>query len=49
LATEPAISLLHRSENDDVAIIRNENSVELNLIFNTNAGDPTDLVARIGR
>ena len=27
-------SLLHRSDNDDVAIIRNENSVELNLIFN---------------
>jgi hypothetical protein len=41
LATEAAISLLHRSENDDVAIIRNENSVELNLIFNANAGDPT--------
>jgi hypothetical protein len=40
LATEAAISLLHRSENDDVAIIRNENSVELNLIFNANAGDP---------
>ena len=34
-------SLLHRSDNDDVAIIRNENSVELNLIFNANAGDPT--------
>ena len=34
-------SLLHRSEDDDVAIIRNENSVELNLIFNANAGDPT--------
>src|SRR5215471_5098050 len=34
-------SLLHRSGNDDVAIIRNENGVELNLIFNANAGDPT--------
>ena len=34
-------SLLQRSGNDDVAIIRNENSVELNLIFNANAGDPT--------
>jgi lactoylglutathione lyase len=33
-------SLLHRSQNDDVAIIRNENDVELNLIFNGNAGDP---------
>jgi lactoylglutathione lyase len=33
-------SLLHRAEDDDVAIIRNENGVELNLIFNANAGDP---------
>jgi lactoylglutathione lyase len=33
-------SLLHRAANDDVAIIRNENGVELNLIFNANAGDP---------
>jgi lactoylglutathione lyase len=33
-------SLLHRAENDDVAIIRNQNDVELNLIFNGNAGDP---------
>jgi lactoylglutathione lyase len=33
-------SLLHRAKDDDVAIIRNENSVELNLIFNANAGDP---------
>ncbi|HEY1798340.1 MAG TPA: VOC family protein [Stellaceae bacterium] len=33
-------SLLHRAENDDVAIIRNEHDVELNLIFNANAGDP---------
>jgi lactoylglutathione lyase len=34
-------SLLHRAANDDVAIIRNEKRVELNLIFNANAGDPT--------
>ncbi|HEU0218188.1 MAG TPA: VOC family protein [Stellaceae bacterium] len=33
-------SLLHRAANDDVAIIRNGNGVELNLIFNANAGDP---------
>jgi lactoylglutathione lyase len=32
--------LLHRSANDAVVIIRNENGVELNLIFNANAGDP---------
>jgi lactoylglutathione lyase len=32
-------SLSHRAEDDDVAIIRNEHSVELNLIFNANAGD----------
>jgi lactoylglutathione lyase len=29
---------LHRAEGDDVAIIRNENGIELNLIFNANAG-----------
>jgi lactoylglutathione lyase len=33
-------SLLHRATGDDVAIIRNDNDVELNLIFNANAGDP---------
>ena len=33
-------SLSHRAEDDDVAIIRNGTSVELNLIFNANAGDP---------
>src|SRR5262249_9697088 len=33
-------SLLHRAASDDVAIVRNENGVELNLIFNANAGDP---------
>ena len=32
--------LLHQATGDDVAIIRNENSVELNLIFNANAGEP---------
>ena len=33
-------SLLQRAEDDYVVIIRNENGVELNLIFNANAGDP---------
>jgi lactoylglutathione lyase len=33
-------ALMQRSENDDVAIIRNERGVELNLVFNANAGDP---------
>lgn len=32
--------LLRRSENDDVAIVRNAQGVELNLVFNANAGDP---------
>ena len=32
--------LLRRAEGDDVAIVRNENGVELNLIFNANAGEP---------
>jgi lactoylglutathione lyase len=32
--------LLRRAENDDVAIIRNAHGVELNLVFNANAGDP---------
>ena len=32
--------LLHRAKGDDVAIIRNEHNVELNLVFNANAGDP---------
>jgi lactoylglutathione lyase len=32
--------LVHRAANDDVAIVRNENGVELNLIFNADAGDP---------
>jgi len=29
-----------RAEGDDVAISRNEHGVELNLVFNANAGDP---------
>ena len=32
--------LLHRAETDDVAIVRNDNGVELNLIFNASAGEP---------
>jgi lactoylglutathione lyase len=33
-------SLLHRAKGDDVAIVKNDNGVELNLIFNANAGEP---------
>lgn len=33
-------SLLHRATGDDVAILHNDNGVELNLIFNANAGEP---------
>ena len=33
-------TLAHRAEGDDVAIIRNPQGVEINLIFNANAGDP---------
>ena len=33
-------NLLHRAKGDDVAVIRNEGSVELNLIFNADAGEP---------
>jgi lactoylglutathione lyase len=33
-------ALLHRATGDDVAIVRNDHGVELNLIFNANAGDP---------
>ena len=32
--------LVRRAEGDDVAIVRNEHGVELNLVFNANAGDP---------
>src|SRR5271155_3864043 len=33
-------TLSRRAEGDDVAIIRNPQGVELNIIFNANAGDP---------
>src|ERR1700738_3337188 len=33
-------TVVRRAEGDDVAIIRNEHGVELNLVFNANAGDP---------
>jgi lactoylglutathione lyase len=33
-------AFLHRAQGDDVAIIRNSEGVEINLIFNANAGDP---------
>ncbi len=33
-------ALSHRAQGDDVAIIRNPQGVEINLIFNANAGDP---------
>src|SRR3954451_13141613 len=33
-------AVVRRAEGDDVAIVRNEHGVELNLIFNANAGDP---------
>ena len=33
--------LLRRAEGDNVAIVRNGNGVELNLIFNANAGEPS--------
>ena len=32
--------LLRRAEGDDVAIVRNGRGVELNLVFNANAGEP---------
>jgi hypothetical protein len=32
--------VVRRAEGDDVAIIRNEHGVKLNLVFNANAGDP---------
>jgi lactoylglutathione lyase len=32
--------LVRRADGDDVAIVRNENGIELNLVFNANAGDP---------
>jgi lactoylglutathione lyase len=33
-------AVVRHAEGDDVAIIRNEHGVELNLVFNANAGDP---------
>jgi lactoylglutathione lyase len=33
-------ALLRRATGDTVAIVRNEEGVELNLVFNANAGDP---------
>jgi lactoylglutathione lyase len=33
-------NLVRRAESDDVTIVRNEQGVELNLLFNANAGDP---------
>ena len=33
-------AMVRRAEGDDVAIIRNAHGVELNLVFNANAGDP---------
>lgn len=33
--------LVRRAKGDDVAIVRNEQGVELNLVFNANAGDPS--------
>jgi len=33
-------TLAYRAVRDDVAIVRNEHGVELNLIFNANAGNP---------
>jgi lactoylglutathione lyase len=32
-------AVMRRAEGDDVAIIRNEHGVELNLVFNANAGE----------
>ena len=33
-------TVVHRAVGDDVAIVRNEHGLELNLIFNATAGDP---------
>lgn len=35
-------ALSHRATGDDVAIVRNARGVELNLIFNANAGEPAE-------
>ena len=42
-------AVVRRAEGDDVAIIRNEPGVELNLVFNANAGDPaTNILMDVG-
>ena len=42
-------TVVRRAEGDDVAIIRNEHGVELNLVFNANAGDPmTNILMDVG-
>src|SRR5437660_3361632 len=42
-------AVVRRAEGDDVAIIRNEHEVELNLVFNANAGDPaTNILMDVG-
>ena len=42
-------TLSRRAEGDDVAIIRNPQGVEINLIFNANAGDPaTNILMDVG-
>jgi lactoylglutathione lyase len=42
-------TLSHRAQGDDVAIIRNPQGVEINLIFNANAGDPaTNILMDVG-
>jgi lactoylglutathione lyase len=35
-------TLAHRATGDDVAIVRNPQGVEINLIFNADAGDPAE-------
>ena len=41
-------AVVRRAEGDDVAIIRNEHGVELNLVFNANAGDPAANILMTG-
>jgi len=42
-------AVVRRAEGDDVAIIRNEHGVELNLVFNAKAGDPaTNILMDVG-
>jgi lactoylglutathione lyase len=43
-------TLARRATSDDVAIVRNPQGVEINLIFNADAGDPTEnILMDIGR